>query len=104
MLFCSKKVSRDGLLAFMVKASLHRTASKANFGTWLCMQVGRFELTLYNIPRQSLSRKKIRPKSCFGSTPWSREDFRGVAGVAVATPFFQVLFHKLGPKFKKKIL
>ena len=27
-----------------------------------------------------------------------REDVRGVAGVAAATPFFQVLLHKLGPK------
>ena len=27
-----------------------------------------------------------------------REDVRGVAGVAAATPFFHVLFHKLGPK------
>ena len=34
----------------------------------------------------------------------TREDVRGVAGVAAATPFFQVLFHKLGPKIKKKIL
>ena len=34
----------------------------------------------------------------------NREDVRGVAGVAAATPFFQVLFHKLGPKIKKKNL